>query len=63
MGRFRINFIALISAASGSTGSVFVEETTLLLLAEASISGTKDSSRLRISAGMVLCLFVIYRKW
>lgn len=31
----------------------------LLLLAEASISGTKASSRLRISAGMVLCCFFV----
>ena len=55
IGRARMNFIARISAARGSMGPVFMEEAIPLLPAEASISGTKDSSRLRISAGMVVC--------
>lgn len=59
MGRFQINFMALISDLSESETSALIEGPMLALATEALICGIEDSSRLRISAGMVSsCLFV-----
>ena len=49
-----MNFMALISALSVRTCSIFLEDPVLSFATEDSISGRIDPSRLRISAGMVL---------
>lgn len=59
MGRFQMNFMALISDLSESEASALIGEPSLALATEALICGTEDSSRLRISAGMVRCCLLV----
>lgn len=58
MGRFQINFMALISDLRVCSFPVFWEGHLLSWASEASILGRIDSTRLSISAGMfsVSCL-------
>ena len=50
--------MALSSEISGSRGEGLEGGLALFLVREASMLGTKDSSRLRISAGMVVACFL-----
>ncbi len=59
MGRFQMNFIAVISAFRVGRFCVFLGDRVLLYATEASISGRIDPSWLRISAGMVLYWFFV----
>lgn len=56
MGRFQMNFMALISDLEASRCCVCREGPTFLFVNEASMLGMKDPSRLRISAGILTLL-------